>query len=98
LEAGAEAERLSLRLASLREGLGDSAGVRRALEAGLERCPESALLREKLVAVYEEGKEWKALADFHVAAAESRANVADRVEELRLAAGVLRRELADPGG
>ena len=98
LEVGTEAERLALRLASLLEGLGDRAGVRRALETGIERSPESQALRERLVQTYQESGAWEELAAYHVTASETRVDVADRVEELRLGAAVLRRELSDPAG
>ncbi len=98
LEVGTEAERLALRLASLRDGLGDRDGVKRALQAGLERSPESQALRERLVQTYRDRGDWKELSAHHVEASETRVRVADRVEELRLAAAIHRRELADPAG
>ncbi len=98
LETGPEAERLALRLAALRTTLDDKSGAERALEDGLARYPESATLRSRLVDSYTAAGAWRKLADYHVAASDTRQSADERVEELRAAAQVLRAQLDDAQG
>lgn len=98
LEVGVEAERLALRLVSLLDAQGDAKAMRRALEIGIERSPSSQALRSRLVELFEDSAEWQDLAAYHIASSETRGTTAERVEALREAATVMRRELSDPSG
>ncbi len=95
LEVGTEAERIALRLAALGERLEDPQLVERALSAGIERCPHSDALRERLAQTYEKASKWRELAMLYARVADTRATAVERVAELRLAADILRRTLAD---
>lgn len=95
VESGAAAERLSLELAELRERLGDSYGVGKALELGFKVCPESEPLAERLREWLGAQQDYGRLAEMLVVEAEHRPT---QVALLRLdeAARLFAEQLGDP--
>lgn len=62
---GEEGEKLALDLFAVRNEAWDSEGAERALELGLAAAPESANLRERLLAIYTERNDAAKLAKLH---------------------------------
>ncbi len=96
LTHGEEAESLALEVHALRSAEGDEEGAERALEVGFRAHPVSASLRERLERAYRERGAWGKLAEVYAVDARARTDPAARVERLRDAASVYRRELQDP--
>jgi tetratricopeptide (TPR) repeat protein len=96
LEEGERVEAVAVELADLRRQLGDTASVRRALEAGFRVAPASTALRERLEATYAAGEEWGRVAELYEADAQSRTDRGERIARLRDAASVWRTKAKDP--
>jgi tetratricopeptide (TPR) repeat protein len=91
-----EAESLALEVRGLRAAAGDEDGAERALEVGFRAHPVSNSLRERLESAYRERGAWGKLAELYAVDARGRTDKEARVERLRDAASVYRRELGDP--
>jgi tetratricopeptide (TPR) repeat protein len=96
IESGPDAEKLALALHTMRVDQWDDAGAERALELGYKAHPASFVLKQRLEAAYRDRREWSKLADLFVVDASARADVAEKIERLREAATLHRRELSDP--
>jgi tetratricopeptide (TPR) repeat protein len=91
-----EAESLALEVHALRSAEGNEEGAERALEVGFRAHPVSAILRERLERAYRERGAWGKLAEVYAVDARGRTDKKARVERLREAASLYRRELGDP--
>ena len=97
VEIGEAAAELALQLAQIR-GDHDAAGAEKALETGYAAAPTSERVRDELVRRYTNREAWSKLAAVHVKDAESRADVAAKVDALCRAAEVLRQRAKDARG
>ena len=86
---------LSLQLANLRAELEDQAGQQRALELGLEVCPESDELRDRLETLYNDSGQFAQLAQMKIAQAETLEDLEEKVGKLREASALYRDFLSD---
>lgn len=86
---------LTLSLVRMREDLGDTEGVQRALEIGQRICPEHTGLRDRLEAWYHQSEQWAQLAQMKIAQAETNPDPTRQVQLLREAAALYRDKLSD---
>ena len=93
---GREAEATALALAGMREEQWDADGAERAVALGFKACPESATLRDRLLAIYGERGDTAKLAEVQVLDALAEADPAARASRLRAVANVFRIELREP--
>ncbi|MBL4687977.1 MAG: tetratricopeptide repeat protein [Nannocystaceae bacterium] len=91
-----DAERLGLELADLYQAAGDNDGMLRALAQSQRRAPTSAKIRARLQQAYEDGGDYRGVAQLLTAAAESEPDLAEQVDLLRRAATIHREQLSDP--
>jgi tetratricopeptide (TPR) repeat protein len=94
-DVGKDAVEYALHLAKIRSDHEDPEGAVGALEKGWRSRPGDARLRDELVRRYTDAGAWHKLAEVHVADAEARASLEEKLAILRGAADMLRERAED---